>query len=99
MIKKGLPITCPGCGNHLRVRRMECPACATAVEGEFELPLLSRLEPGDQDFILNLLKAGGSLKALATHYGISYPTVRNRLDAVIEEVNLLSQPKTSNPED
>ena len=89
-----LPVCCPSCGARLKVRRLACPACDTAVEGDFSLPLLARLDPGEQE----LIQSGGSLKELASRYGISYPTVRNRLDALIEKVNPLSQPETHNPE-
>jgi hypothetical protein len=61
----------------------------TTVEGDYDLPVLSRLEPEEHLFILNLLKSEGSLKELAQRYGVSYPTVRNRLDALIEKVKNL----------
>ncbi len=83
---KKLPIICPSCGNTLSMRRLECPGCHTSVEGDFELPVLAQLPPEDQEFTLSLLRASGSLKELAGQYGISYPTVRNRLDALIERV-------------
>lgn len=87
MIKKLLPVTCPSCEGCLKVRRFECPECGTAVEGTFELPVLVRLSPEEQVFIVNLVRCSGSLKDLARLYGVSYPTVRNRLDALIEKVN------------
>ena len=86
MAEKILPVNCPACRGLLEVRRLECAECGTAVEGRFELPVLAGLPPEDQEFILSLLKASGSLKELAARYGISYPTVRNRLDSLIEKV-------------
>jgi hypothetical protein len=56
------------------------------VNGSFELPILARLPSEDQEFIVRLLEASGSLKELARVYGISYPTVRNRVDSMIEKV-------------
>jgi hypothetical protein len=56
------------------------------VEGGYDLPVLSRLGPDDQDLVLNFLKSSGSLKDLARLHGVSYPTMRNRLDALIERV-------------
>lgn len=88
-ITKNLPSVCPSCGSGLKVRRLSCECCGTSVEGNYELPLLARLDDGDQQFILNLLTSGGSLKELASLYGISYPTVRNRLDVLIEKVKML----------
>jgi hypothetical protein len=53
------------------------------VTGDFDLPILARLSEADQQFILRLIEASGSLKELAGLYGISYPTIRNRLDSLI----------------
>jgi len=84
-----LPTDCPSCGETLAVVKLSCGACGTAVEGRFALPVLSRLDVKDQAFVLSLLKSSGSLKDLAGQYGISYPTVRNRLDELIEKVGQL----------
>ena len=59
--------------------------------GDFELPILSRLSEEDQDFIIRLIDASGSLKKLAGLYGISYPTIRNRLDALIVTIAQLKR--------
>lgn len=90
-IRKVVPITCPGCGASLRAKRFHCPCCATTVEGDFELPLLTRLSPDEQALIVNLAKCGGSLKDLAQLYGVSYPTVRNRLDALVARLQVLER--------
>jgi hypothetical protein len=49
----------------------------------------------DQDcqFIKRFILASGSLKKMASQYGISYPTVRNRLDRLIEKVKILENTK------
>ena len=92
-IEKRLPVSCPGCGHPLVVRRFECRTCGTGVDGEFELPLLARLAREDQEFVEHLVRFSGSLKDLARHYGVSYPTVRNRLDALIHRIETLSVAK------
>jgi hypothetical protein len=74
----------------LDVVRLACPACSTVVEGEFGIPLLARLDAEDQELLLSFLNSSGSLKELARRYGVSYPTVRNRLDALIERVEALA---------
>lgn len=86
-----MPVFCPSCSGLLAVRRLECSACRTAVEGSFELPVLARLTPEDQTFLLNLVKCSGSLKDMAKAYGVSYPTVRNRLDALIDRIVALEK--------
>jgi hypothetical protein len=52
----------------------------------FDLPRLAKLSTEDQDFILQFIKASGSLKEMAKLLKLSYPTVRNRLDEVIERI-------------
>lgn len=84
---KRLPTKCPSCGKELVVKRLGCKACLTDVEGVYDLPSLASLSSDDQEFILQFVKASGSLKEMAKLLGVSYPTVRNRLDDVIEALN------------
>jgi hypothetical protein len=86
LIRKQLPIICPSCQGLLKVQRLTCDTCATTVGGSFDLPVLARLPEEDQAFIIRLIEASGSLKAMARVYGISYPTVRNRLDSLIDKI-------------
>jgi len=53
-----------------------------SIEGEFELPLLGRLNTEDQLFIAAFIKTHGSIKQMEEIFGISYPTVKNRLNAI-----------------
>ena len=78
-----LPLSCPSCGEGLAVKRLRCEQCATEVEGIYPLPPLASLPVEDQDFIQEFMKVSGSLKEMAVVLGVSYPTVRNRLDEVI----------------
>ncbi len=80
---KLLPTSCPSCGGNLAVRRLHCDKCDTEVEGLYPLPPLAGLGQEDQEFILEFIKASGSLKDMASLLGVSYPTVRNRLDEII----------------
>ncbi len=80
---KTLPLHCPSCGGVLVVRRLRCQACETEVEGSYSFPALVNLSREDQDFVLEFIKASGSLKEMAKIIGVSYPTVRNRLDEII----------------
>ncbi|MDE2757223.1 MAG: DUF2089 family protein [Acidobacteriota bacterium] len=78
-----LPKSCPSCGAGLRVAQLACPACETLVSGNYPLPALARLSGDDQQFVLSFILSSGSLKQMAKLYGVSYPTVRNRLDDLI----------------
>lgn len=83
---KVLPAVCPACSSQLNVKSLICERCLTEIQGQYELPLLSRLSIDDQGFIIEFVKASGSLKEMAKILGLSYPTVRNRLDEIIERV-------------
>ena len=67
--------------------RMACPNCRVAVDAEFADQPLGRLPVEHQRFIEIFVLAGGSLKEIAAQAGVSYPTVRNRLDKVIEQLS------------
>lgn len=54
--------------------------------GLYDLPILARLSSDDQDFILKFMKNSGSLKDMSKDLNLSYPTVRNLLDEVIEKI-------------
>lgn len=97
-IKPTLPTVCPGCSGQPQIVRLACPACGTAVEGQFGLPLLARLSPEEQDFLANFVKTSGSLKEMSRMYGVSYPTMRNRLDALIDRLAECEQPTPSSEE-
>jgi hypothetical protein len=68
------------------VKRLWCDRCETEVEGLYPLPVLVGLPQEDQEFILQFIKASGSLKEMAGILQVSYPTVRNRLDEIIEKL-------------
>lgn len=81
-----LPLQCPGCDAPLKVGRLYCECCQTEVCGSFDLPALVRLSEKEQAFIIDFVKAGGSLKEMAKNMRLSYPTVRNLLDDLIEKL-------------
>ena len=74
--------SCPDCSRPLKVARMACPSCAMVVEGNFEVSPLARLSVDDQAFIIAFLRHHGSLKKMESLFDISYPTVKNRLNAI-----------------
>ena len=83
---KKLPSDCPGCSEMLAVKSLWCASCGTEVVGDYPLPPLARLSGEDALFVLQFVDASGSLKQMAKHLGISYPTVRNRLDDIIAKL-------------
>ena len=81
-----LPTACPSCGAQLVVERLVCPECGTSVQGSYSLPVLCGLSRSDQEFVVEFVKASGSLKEMARLLGVSYPTVRSRLDEIIAAI-------------
>lgn len=60
-----------------------------AIEGKFELPALARLTAEDQVFIMAFVRAEGSIKEMERNFGISYPTVKNRLARIGERLQFV----------
>lgn len=87
MALKNLPKICPSCGKRLSVQAMHCNGCDTQIEGDYNLPVMMQLSAPDQQFVLDFVKSSGSLKEMAQKLGLSYPTVRNRLDDIIAQLN------------
>jgi len=75
---------CPSCGGLMGIERLRCGACSVTVEGDIPIPRLARLSAEDREFVELFVRSSGSLKAVAAKLGISYPTVRSRLDRVIQ---------------
>jgi hypothetical protein len=73
---------CPECHQSLKVSRMACPGCGLGMDGEFEVSPLGQLGPDDQAFVIAFLRHHGSIKKMESVFGISYPTVKNRLNAI-----------------
>jgi hypothetical protein len=93
---KMLPSICPACNSQLKVKSLVCEQCQTEIQGQYELPTLAKLSLNDQAFILDFIKASGSLKQMAKLLKLSYPTVRNRLDEIIERLKLAEKPNENN---
>ena len=87
--KKIFPTVCPSCGGVLSVKSLHCAECDTTVQGEFAIHPILRLSEEDQQFVTAFIKCSGSLKQMAADMGLSYPTVRNILDEIIEKLNTL----------
>jgi len=82
-----LPCHCPSCQTPLIVKVMQCDRCSTEVHGQFKLPVLVELSSEEQNFITNFVRNSGSLKEMAKQMKLSYPSVRNLLDEIIEKIN------------
>ncbi len=75
---------CPVCEHEMIVTNLACQNCRTKIEGEFLPSKFCRLPQEQIEFIEVFLKCRGSIKDVEKELGISYPTVRNRLDSVLQ---------------
>lgn len=73
---------CANCERPLVVSQMTCEDCNVKLEAEFEISSLARLALQDQLFVTAFIRHHGSIKQMEKLFGISYPTVKNRLNAI-----------------
>ncbi len=78
-----LPGNCPFCGGPIEVSAFVCNDCGAAAEGRFTPNKLAALDAAQADFVLAFVRNRGNIKELERELGVSYPTVRARLDDVI----------------
>jgi len=86
-------------GAPLLVERVRLADSGIAVEGDFELPPLARLSPEDQVFIMAFVRCHGSIKEIERIFGISYPTVKNRLNRLADQLQFVETMTFSGKED
>jgi hypothetical protein len=75
---------CPVCDNQLLITELTCPSCGTTIRGKFELEEFFRLSPEQLSFLRIFIKARGNLSEVQKELGISYPTARSRLEAIVK---------------
>lgn len=75
---------CPVCGSELEVIKLSCPNCHTSIEGKFSLCKFCKLDREQISFLEAFIRNRGNIKEIEKDLGISYPTVRNKLEGLIE---------------
>ena len=76
--------SCPVCNSKLSITRLRCDECSTVIEGQFDICKFCQLNLEQKEFIETFISCRGNIKEVERELRISYPTVRGRLDAVIE---------------
>ncbi|GMA51997.1 hypothetical protein GCM10025857_33540 [Alicyclobacillus contaminans] len=92
------PLACPACSGEMRVTELTCPHCATRVQGQFDIPALLRLNREQLQFVEVFLRCRGNIREVERDLKISYPTVRARLDQVIQSLGYPVQPTSDIPD-
>ena len=82
MVKEWQELTKMTQGKPITVERVRLVDSDTAIEGSFALPPLAKLSAEDQVFVMAFVRAHGSIKEMEQVFGISYPTVKNRLNRI-----------------
>ena len=84
---------CPVCGERMLVTKLRCSHCGTELSGEFAPCRFCRLEEKHLQFVETFLRCRGSIKEVERALGVSYPTVKNMLDAALTALGLDEKPE------
>ncbi|MBN2879749.1 MAG: DUF2089 domain-containing protein [Clostridia bacterium] len=79
-----IPKTCPICGKEYYIKTLECNGCHTKLEGKFAPGVFSNLDAEQTEFVLLFLKNHGNIQKVGKDLGISYPTVKSRINKVLK---------------
>ena len=77
---------CPVCSSKLTVTKLKCKKCDTVIENDFELSKFSYLTMEQLNFVEIFIKCRGNIKDVEKELGISYPTVRGKLEDLISSL-------------
>ena len=88
MAPRDVIATCPVCSGELEISRLHCRTCGTTIEGEFGVGRFGRLGHEQMTLLESFLRSRGNLKEMERALGISYPTVRARVEALVEALGL-----------
>ena len=83
---------CPVCQSELTVTRLQCETCDTVIENRFQLSKFDYLAEEELYFIETFLRCRGNIREVEKAMGISYPTVRSKLDGVIKKLGYDTEP-------
>ncbi|WP_244834465.1 DUF2089 domain-containing protein [Clostridium sp. BJN0001] len=89
---------CPVCSGNLKVLKLKCDSCNTVIENEFALSKFDYLNSEQLYFIEIFIKCRGNIKDVEKELKISYPTVRSKLDEVIEALGYNVKPEKEKDE-
>jgi hypothetical protein len=83
-----LPARDPVTGGELYITEVANDESGISIRGRFEIPMYARLDHDQQKFLEVFLRCRGMLNSVERELGISYPTVRARLDSLLEALDL-----------
>ena len=87
-MKHAAPGKCPVCGHGFKVTELKCDGCGAVLRGDFSPCAFCTLDKEQLAFLTAFLSCRGSLKDMEKALGISYPTIKNRLESLITALRL-----------
>ena len=91
--------TCPVCASELAVTRLHCRSCGTTLEGDFSVGRFGRLSRDQLALLESFLRSRGNLREMERELGISYPTVRSRVEALVRALGFGARADADDVED
>jgi len=76
-------------GARIEIERVRLPEQGVAIDGRFELPPLAQLTAEDQVFVAAFVRCHGSIKQMEKYFGVSYPTIKNRLNKIGSQLSFV----------
>lgn len=86
---------CPSCGGELKVAQLECSHCGVRLSGQFDGCPFCRLSEKELKFVATFIRCRGNIKEVEKELGVSYPTVRARLESLIERLGFAGAKPTA----
>jgi hypothetical protein len=92
-----IPTKCPVTGGPLYVSELTSPLAGVKIQGKFRLPPTARLDKDQREFLEVFLRARGVISTMEKELSLSYPTVRARLDALLDAMGLTPYKESARP--
>ncbi|MBI2763743.1 MAG: DUF2089 domain-containing protein [Chloroflexi bacterium] len=89
--------TCPVCSGELAVTRLHCRSCGTTLEGDFSVGRFGRLSREQLALLESFLRSRGNLRDMERELGLSYPTVRSRVEALVRSLGFGPRAEADDP--
>ena len=86
---------CPVCIKEMKIMKLKCNHCNTTIENEFSISKFDRLSKEQLNFVEVFLACRGNIKDVEKQLGISYPTVRGKLDEINHKLGLVIKKDTT----